>query len=168
MSYFFFLLLWNSKFLYESTVVTLPIQYDNFWYAVAFTEQRCPFDKCGFLRTQYCGHKRIKIVFYWIAGVVYWSAVSFTNPLVTITGRLLSSTNPGCSLLSSTNPGCSLLIRGGINKSAGVNYWCAKKKLKCSKHTQKRSKARKKNLLVHLGTMTELFMKKKISLFTSL
>ena len=62
---FFFLQLWNS----ESTVVTLPIRYDSFWYAC--TEQRCLFDKCGFLRTQYCGHKRIKIVLYWIAGGVY-------------------------------------------------------------------------------------------------
>ena len=63
----------------------LPICYNSFWYAVAFTEQRCLFDKCGFLLTQYCGHKRTKIVFYWIAGGVYWSAVAFTNPLVSIT-----------------------------------------------------------------------------------
>ena len=59
---------------------------------------------------QYCGHKRIKTAFYWIAGGVYWSAVSFTNPLVTITG-----------------PRCRLLIRDVIYKSAGVNYWSAEK-----------------------------------------
>ena len=65
-----------------------------------FTEQRCLIDKC-FLRTQYCGNKWIKIVFYWIAAGVYWSAVSFTNPLVIITG-----------------PQCRLLICDVVYKSA--------------------------------------------------
>ena len=55
-------------------------------------KQRCLFDKCGFLLKQYCGHKRTKIVFYRIAGGVYWSAVALTNSLVTIT-------DPRCSLL---------------------------------------------------------------------
>ena len=91
-SHFLSLLLWNSEFLYVSAVVQLPIRYVSFWYAVAFTEQRCLFDKCGFLLTQYCGHKRTKIVFYRIAGGVYWSAVALTNSLVTIT-------DPRCSLL---------------------------------------------------------------------
>ena len=101
-TFFFLLLLWNSDFLYESAVVSLAIRYDSFWYAVAFTEQqRCLFDKCCFLLTQYCGHKRIRIFFYWIAGGVYWSAVTFTNPLVTITGLR-----------------CRLLIRDVVYKSA--------------------------------------------------
>ena len=101
MSHFFFLLLWNSEFLYKSAVVTLPIHYDRFWYAVHLLSSDVFFDKCGFLRTQYCGHKRIKIIFYWIADGVYWSAVLFTNPPVTI-----------------TIPGCCLPIRGVINQSA--------------------------------------------------
>ena len=70
---------------------------------------------------QYCAHKWIKIVFYWIAGGVYWSAVSFTNPPVTITG-------PQCRLQIRDvifKSGCQLLIRG--------------KKIKCSKQTQNRS-----------------------------
>ena len=75
----FSFLLWNSEFFYESAVVSLPIRYDSFWYAVEFTEQQCLFDKRGFLHKQYCGHKRIKIVFSWIAGGVYWTAVAFTN-----------------------------------------------------------------------------------------
>ena len=62
------------------------------------------------MRTEYCGHKWIKIVFYWIAGGNYWSAVSLTNPLVTITG-----------------PKCSLQIRGVIYQSAVVNYWSTEK-----------------------------------------
>ena len=57
---------------------------------MAFTEQRCLFDKCGFLRTQYCRHKRINIFLYWIADDVYWSAVSFTIPLMTITGMWIA------------------------------------------------------------------------------
>jgi hypothetical protein len=69
-------------------------RYDSFLYAVAFTEQLCLFDKCGFLLTQYSRHKWTEIVFYWIAGGVYWSAAAFTNPLVTIT-------DPRCCLLIS-------------------------------------------------------------------
>ena len=52
---FFFLLLWKGEYLYESAVVSLPIRYDSFWYAVH----------------NIAGNKRIKIVFYWIAGGVY-------------------------------------------------------------------------------------------------
>ena len=91
-SHFFPLLLWNSEFLYESAVVSLPICHDSFWDAMAFTEQRCLFSICGFLLTQYCEQKRTRTVFYWNAGGVYWSAVAFTDPLVKITG-------PRCRLL---------------------------------------------------------------------
>ena len=49
-----------SQNVYANAVVSLPIRYDSFWYAAEFSEQRCLFDKCGFLLTQYCGHKRTK------------------------------------------------------------------------------------------------------------
>jgi len=68
--------------------------------------------------------------------------------------------------MSSTNQRCSLLIRGVIYQSAGVNYFSAEKKFECPKQTQKGSQAKNLFLLVHLGTMTQLFMKKKISHFT--
>ena len=65
-------------------------------------------DKCGFLRTQYCGHKQIKIVFYWIADVVYGVVYK-------------SAGEHYWFAMSSTNPRCSLQIRGVIYQSAGVN-----------------------------------------------
>ena len=50
-----------------------------------------------------------QIVFYWIAGGVYWSAVVLTNLLVKITG-----------------PRCCLLIHD-VYQSAAVDYWSAEK-----------------------------------------
>ena len=85
MSHFIWLY-WNNQFFYKTAGCPLLTCYDSFWYAVAFNEQLCLFNKCGFLLTQYCGHKRTKGVFYWSrGGGNYWSAESFTNPLVTIT-----------------------------------------------------------------------------------
>ena len=92
---------------------------------------------------QYCGHKRIKIVFYWIAGGVYKSAG-----------------DNYWSAMSSTNPQCSLQIRGVIYKSAGVNYWSAEKKLKCSKQTQKRSQAQNFFCSFILAQWSNFFWKK--------
>ena len=108
------------------------------WYVVAFTEHRCLFDKCGFLLTQYCEHKRTKSVFYWIAGGVYlsssgnnsWSVVLFSNPLVTIT---LSQ--------------CLLLIRELIYQSAEKNL--------NGKNRQKKGPKPNLFLLVHLSTITQ-------------
>ena len=111
---FVFLTIMKQRISLWNRYCPLPIRCNSFWYAVAFTEQRCLFDTCIFLLTKYCGHKRTKIVFYWIAGGVYksagenyWSAMSFSNPR------------------------CSLLIRGVIYQSAGVNNWSAEKKFKC-------------------------------------
>ena len=59
---------------------------------------------------------------YWIASGVYWSAVLFTNPLVTITGPLYS-----------------LQIRGVIYQTAGVRYWSAEK-IKMLKTNPKKKK----------------------------
>ena len=117
-SHFFFLLLLNSEFLYESAVVTLPIRYDSFWYAVAFTEQSDAFLINAVFISQYCGHKRIKIVFYWIAR--WWRLL--------ISGVVYKSAGDNYwSAMSSSNPRCSLQIRGVIYKSVGVNYWSAVK-----------------------------------------
>ena len=147
MSHFFPLLLWNSELIYESAIVSLPIRYDSFWYAVALLSSDVFFDKGGFMLIQYCGHKRTRIVFYWSAGGVYWSAVAFKYPLVTITGLL-----------------CRLLIRCVIYWSAGVNYyWSAKKK---SKQNQKRSQAQKICFARSSRYNYPTFYEKKISHFT--
>ena len=108
-----------------------------------FTEQRCLFDKCSFLRTQYCGNKRIKtVVFFWIAGGVYWSAVSFTNPLVTITG-----------------PRCRLLICDAVYKSP-------RKKNKMLKTDQKKVPSQKYVFACSSRYNDLTFYEKKNSHFT--
>ena len=143
MSHFIWLY-WNNQFFYKTAGCPLLTCYDSFWHAVAFNEQLCLFNKCGFLLTQYCGHKRTKGVFYWSrGGGNYWSAESFTNPLVTI-----------------TVPRCYLPIHSVIYQSAGAIYWSVEKK-KWSKQTQKKKSQTKFVLHVYLSTLTQFFTKKK-------
>ena len=70
------------------------------------------------LRTQYSGHKNIKIILYWIAGGVLISGVVY---------KFAGDNN--WSAMSSTNPRCRLKIHGVIYQSADINYWSPEKKL---------------------------------------
>ena len=117
MSHFFFLLFWNSEFLYESAVVSLPIRYDSFWYAVHLLSS-----DVFLINAVFCGYN--------IAGINR-SKLSFTESLwwrLLISGVVYKSAGYNYwSAMSSTNLRCSLQIRGVIYQSAGVNYWSAEK-----------------------------------------
>ena len=77
---------------------------------------------------QYWGHKRIKIVVYWIAR---WWRLLISYVVYKSAG------DNYWSAISSTNPRCSLQIRGVIYKSAGVNYWSAEKNLNAQNRPKK-------------------------------
>ena len=63
MCHIFFLLLLNSEFLYESARTVSGTR----WYLLSSDV----FLINAVFIAQYCGHKRIKIVYYWIAGGFY-------------------------------------------------------------------------------------------------
>ena len=89
-------------------------------------EQGFLFNRCGFLRTQYCMHWRIKIVFYWIAGgVILISSVVYK-----------SVGDNYWSVMLSTNLRC-LQICGVTYQSGGVNYWSADKIKMLKKYSKK-------------------------------
>ena len=138
MSHFFFLLLWNSEFLYESAVVSLSIRYDSFWYAVHLLSS-----DVFLINAVFCGHN--------IAGI-NGSKVSFTESLVLFTDQQCHLQIRLLQLLV-RDAQCSLQICGVIYQSPGVKYWFAEKNLNAQNRTKKGSKP-KIFLLVHLVTMT--------------